>query len=38
VYTYVLDPATGSYRDSDVFSGFVKAVAPFALEVDLQGL
>ncbi|WP_433890626.1 Uma2 family endonuclease [Streptomyces sp. CA-111067] len=35
VYTYVLDPATGSYRDGDVFAGVVKAVAPFGVEADL---
>jgi Uma2 family endonuclease len=35
VYTYVLDPATGRYRDSDVFTGVVKVAVPFSLEVDL---
>lgn len=35
VYTYLLDPASGTYRDGDVFAGTVKAVAPFAVEVDL---
>ncbi|WTO37223.1 Uma2 family endonuclease [Streptomyces achromogenes] len=28
VYTYVLDPATKTYRDGDVHTGVVKAVAP----------
>jgi Uma2 family endonuclease len=35
VYTYVLDPASGRYRDSDVFTGVVKLAVPFLVEVDL---
>ena len=35
VYTYVLDPATGRYRDSEVFTGVVKLTVPFSLEIDL---
>jgi hypothetical protein len=35
VYTYILDPAAGRYRDSDVFTGVVKLTAPFPVEVDL---
>ena len=35
VYTYILDPATGRYRDSDVFTGAVKLAVPFHIEVDL---
>ncbi|WP_211268598.1 hypothetical protein [Actinoplanes subtropicus] len=35
VYTYVLDPATGRYRDGEVFTGVVKLTAPFPIEVDL---
>ncbi|GAB3487041.1 Uma2 family endonuclease [Nocardiopsis coralliicola] len=35
VYTYVLDPASRSYRDGEVFTGAVKAAAPFAVTVDL---
>ena len=35
VYTYVLDPATGTYRDGDLFTGAVKLTAPFAVEIDL---
>jgi hypothetical protein len=35
VYTCVLDPASRDYRDSDVFTGTVKTVAPFSLEIDL---
>jgi hypothetical protein len=38
VYTYVLDPATGRYRDSDVFTGVVKVAVPFSVEVDLGRL
>jgi Uma2 family endonuclease len=35
VFTYVLDPAAGQYRESEVFTGQVKAAAPFPVEVDL---
>ncbi|MGW0857035.1 Uma2 family endonuclease [Streptomyces sp. NPDC002690] len=35
MYTYILDPATRTYRDGDVFTGLVKVSAPFPLEVDL---
>ncbi|MEU9174502.1 Uma2 family endonuclease [Streptomyces sp. NPDC048420] len=35
VYTYVLDPATKTYRDGDVFTGVLKVVAPFPVEIDL---
>ncbi|MEW2518474.1 Uma2 family endonuclease [Actinacidiphila alni] len=35
VYTYVLDPANGHYRDGEVFTGAVKAVVPFSVDVDL---
>jgi len=35
VYTYVLDPAAGVYREGEVFTGTVKAVAPFPVEIDL---
>lgn len=38
VYTYVLDPASGVYREGDVFTGAVKAAAPFPVEVDLGSL
>lgn len=34
-YTYVLDPATGRYRDGEVFTGVVKMAVPFPVEVDL---
>jgi Uma2 family endonuclease len=35
VYTYVLDMASGTYRDGDVFTGIVKVVAPFPVTIDL---
>ncbi|MBO0831596.1 MAG: Uma2 family endonuclease [Actinobacteria bacterium] len=35
-YTYVLDPATRRYRDSDVFTGTIKVSAPFAVEIHLE--
>ncbi|MGW0935026.1 hypothetical protein [Streptomyces sp. NPDC002666] len=35
VYTYVLDPATKAYRDGEMFTGTVKATAPFSITVDL---
>jgi Uma2 family endonuclease len=38
VYTFVLDPASGSYRPADLFTGTVKLTAPFALEIDLGEL
>ena len=38
VCTYILDPARRRYRDSDVFTGVVKASAPFPVEVDLRTL
>lgn len=37
VYTYVLDPATGVYREDDLFTGTVKVTAPLAVEIDLSG-
>jgi hypothetical protein len=38
VYTYVLDPASNSYREGEVFTGSVKASAPFSVEIDLSSL
>ncbi|MDQ0933259.1 Uma2 family endonuclease [Streptomyces turgidiscabies] len=38
VYTYLLDPASRVYRDGDVFTGVVKAAAPFPVEIDLSTL
>jgi Uma2 family endonuclease len=36
MHTYVLDPATMSYRATEVFSGVVTAIAPFPVELDLR--
>jgi Uma2 family endonuclease len=38
VYTYVLDPASRTYRDGEVFTGQVKASVPFPVTVDLGAL
>ncbi|KIF75357.1 hypothetical protein QR77_18460 [Streptomyces sp. 150FB] len=38
VYTYVLDPASREYRDSDVFAGVIKTMAPFSVEIDLSAV
>lgn len=38
VYTYVLDPASRTYRETEVFIGVVKAVAPFPVELDLRSI
>jgi len=38
VYTYLLDSASRRYRDSDVFTGVVKASVPFLAEIDLSTL
>ena len=35
VHTYVLDPATGRYRDGEIGTGAVTLTTPFAVEVDL---
>ncbi|MFC9662506.1 Uma2 family endonuclease [Nocardia sp. NPDC127606] len=35
IYTYILDPATGSYRTGDMFTGTVEVSAPFPVEIDL---
>jgi Uma2 family endonuclease len=35
VYTYVLDAATGRYREGEVHTGAVAASVPFAVTVDL---
>jgi Putative restriction endonuclease len=36
VYTYVLDAASKRYRETEVFTGTVKAAAPFPVEIDLM--
>ncbi|MGW6456327.1 Uma2 family endonuclease [Streptomyces sp. NPDC055078] len=38
IYTYVLDPATRAYKDGEMFTGTVKATAPFSFVVDLGAL
>jgi Uma2 family endonuclease len=35
VYTYVLDPATRTYRTGEMFTGVVNVAAPFPVEIDL---
>lgn len=35
IYTYILDPATGSYRTGDMFTGVVDVAATFPVEIDL---
>jgi hypothetical protein len=37
IYSYLLDPASGRYRDGEVFTGLVKASVPFTVEIDLSG-
>jgi Uma2 family endonuclease len=36
VHTYVLDPASQVYRATEVFTGVIKAIAPFPVELDLR--
>jgi Uma2 family endonuclease len=38
VHTYVLDEATDTYRATEVFTGVVKAIAPFPVELDLRSI
>ncbi|MCC9308229.1 Uma2 family endonuclease [Kitasatospora sp. RB6PN24] len=38
VFTYELDPETAAYRATEVFTGLVKATAPFEITADLTGL
>jgi Uma2 family endonuclease len=35
VYTYVLDPATRTYRDGVVHTGLIETAAPFPMKLDL---
>ncbi len=35
IYTYILDPATGSYRTGEMFTGVIEVSAPFPVEIDL---
>lgn len=36
VYSYLLDTASRQYRDSEVFTGLVKAAVPFPVEIELS--
>jgi hypothetical protein len=36
VHTYVLDAAAHAYRPTEVFTGIVKAITPFAVQIDLR--
>lgn len=38
ISTYILDPATGSYRTGEMFTGTVDISAPFPVKVDLSGI
>lgn len=38
VYTYILDPAVGVYRDGQIFSGRVKTDVPFYVDIDLEAI
>lgn len=38
IYTYILDPATGSYRTGEMFTGTVDIAAPFPVKVELSGI
>jgi hypothetical protein len=38
IYTYLLDSAIRRYREGTVFTGVVKATAPFPVEIDLTTL
>lgn len=35
VYTYVLDMSSDTYRETEVFTGVVQAIAPFPVGIDL---
>jgi Uma2 family endonuclease len=35
VHTYVLDPATNTYRDGGIFAGVIDSAAPFPVKIDL---
>jgi Uma2 family endonuclease len=37
VYSYLLDSASGRYRDGEVFTGLIKTTVPFHVEIDLSG-
>lgn len=35
IYTYILDPATRAYRTGEMYTGTIKATAPFTVDIDL---
>ncbi|WP_181700520.1 Uma2 family endonuclease [Nocardia sp. GTS18] len=35
IYTYILDPATRTYRTGEMYTGTVKSSVPFPVEIDL---
>jgi Uma2 family endonuclease len=37
-YTYILDMASDTYRDAEVFSGVIDAMAPFPVKIDLTAI
>jgi hypothetical protein len=38
IYTYVLDMASDTYRDTEVFSGVATVTAPFPVTIDLTSI
>lgn len=38
VYTYLLDQASGTYRDGEIFTGVVRSTVPFTVDIDLTNL
>jgi Uma2 family endonuclease len=37
-YTYILDEASGQYRDAGVFTRVIKTDVPFPVEIDLEAI
>ena len=35
IYTYVLDLASDTYRDAEIFTGVIDVIAPFPVKIDL---
>lgn len=38
IYTYILDPATRAYRTGEMYTGIIKATAPFTVDIDLSDI
>ncbi|MFF0451792.1 Uma2 family endonuclease [Nocardia africana] len=38
IYTYILDPATRAYRTGEMYTGIIKATAPFTVDIDLSNI